>query len=380
MGGRAEIPTLGHKQSRNEDKGRGVVSGMIQMKTGLTIFSLFVAVEVGAQSSAGTFNGLFLQSDAVENDRCGFVSLKLTPQASFSGYLLLTGKRLPFASAFESLSSSTEVTIARAGSTPLTIVLSLAAPDSLQGYVTDGTWTSSLAADRVVWDKKNVPATGHAGQYTISIDKVSGTTQPNGYGYGTVAVDSGGRVKFLGALGDGTKVTQSATVSKEGRWPFYVWAYGGKGSAIGWVPLDHATNDIAPVVWNKESGASGALYPVGFHIATRLFCSPYSPPAVGNRVMQVSNGYAVFEGSAVGFPIVNELVLSSQNKVTDAGQHKLTLKFVTKTGLFNGTVVEPGTGTKIKFAGIVFQADNLAVGNFIAHSQSGSVVIAGDSP
>jgi hypothetical protein len=354
------------------------------MKTGRTIFfflfSLFVAAEAGAQSAGGTFNGLFFQGDSVENDQCGFVALKLTPQGSFSGYLLLAGKRLVFASAFESLSSSTEVTIPRAGSTPVTVVLSLANQDSLQGYVSDGNWTVPLSADRVVWDKKTTPAADHVGQYTTSVDKVNGATQPNGFGYGTVTVDSGGTVKFLGALGDGTKVTQGAIVSKEGRWPFYVSGYGGKASAIGWVPLDNATNDVAPVTWNKEAGAPGPLYPSGFQIRTRLFCSPYHPPAAGNRVMQVSNGYAVFEGAALSSSIVNELILSPQNKVKNVGEHKLSLKFIPKTGLFNGTVVDPATGTKIKFAGIVFQAEDLAVGNFIAYSQSGSVVIAGDLP
>ena len=355
------------------------------MKTGFLktivpfLFSFIMLVDAPAQSSTGNFTGLFFQTDAVENGRCGYVSLKLTPQASFSGYLLLAGKRLRFASSFESVSSSTEVSIPRAGTTPLTVVLSLANADSLQGYVSDGSWTVPLSAERLVWDKKSAPASGHAGQYTTSVDRATDAAKPNGYGYGTVTVDVGGTVKLIGALGDGTKVTQSATVSKTGLWPLYVSGYGGKGSALGWVPLNNATNAIAPVVWTKDPVA-GPLYPDGFKISTRLFCSPYHPPTPGNRVMQVSEGYAVLEGGALTALFVNELSLSSQNKVTNLGDYKLSVKFVPKTGLFTGTVNEPGTGTKLKFSGIVFQTDDLAVGTFIARSRSGSIVIAGDRP
>ena len=357
------------------------------MKTGLLkitfpfFFSFIVSIGVDAseKSSGGNFTGLFFQPDAVENDRSGYVSLKLTPQASFSGYLLLAGKRLPFASSFESVSSSTEVSIPRAGTTPLTVVLSLANADSLQGYVSDGSWTVPLSAERLVWDKKSAPASDHTGQYTTSIDKSTDVAKPNGYGYGTVTVDVGGTVKLIGALGDGTKVTQIATVSKTGLWPLYVSGYGGKGSALGWISLNNATNSIAFVDWTKDP-VLGPLYPDGFKISTRLFCSPYHPPTPGNRVMQVSEGYVVLEGGPLTASFVNELSLSSQNKVTNLGDYKLSMKFVPKTGLFTGTISEPGTGTKLKFSGIVFQTDDLAVGTFIARSRSGSIVIAGDRP
>jgi hypothetical protein len=332
------------------------------------------------QLTAGTFNGLFLQADAVQNDRSGYVSVKLTPQGSFSGSLLLAGKRIPFAGKFNSLPSSVSLTLPRAGASPLSLTLDLSDVDSIQGSVSDGNWTVPLSADRLVWNKSTAPATEQVGQYTTSIDKVNSPDQPNGYGYGTVSVDSGGAVKFLGALGDGTKVTQKSAVSPSGRWPFYLAAYGGKGSVIGWIPLSNTNKNISPWVWTKEAGAAGPLYPSGFNIATRLFSSPYQAPAPGHRVIEVSNGYAVLEDGSLDTPIVNELVLSAQNKVQNMGDHKLTLTFVTKTGLFNGTVVEPGTGIKIKFAGIVFQADDLAVGNFVVHSESGSVVVAGDLP
>ena len=95
------------------------------------------------------------------------------------------------------------------------------------------------------------------------------STEPIGYGFGTLSVNTSGAIAFSGMLGDGTKVTASSVVVGSGQWPLYLSpsAYAGKGLAWGW--LSFATNGagqdvVGSLSWLKETGLRGALYPNGF--------------------------------------------------------------------------------------------------------------------
>lgn len=333
-----------------------------------------------APFTAGQFSGLFHEDDEPRADRSGFVSVKLTAQGAFSGYLQLGAARLALSGRFDSLSSTSRVDVARGNASPITVRLSLDDTDTLAGTVSDGTWSARLAADRQVWNKTTRPATAHAGLYTTSLDRGSGGAEPGGFGYGTATVDSAGALKFAGRLGDGSPVSQKVTLSKTGLWPVYLPAYANRGAVLAWVPVSNHIDTAGRTLWTKPSGVPGSLYPAGFSLDPRLFCSPYVPPAPGERLMQVSTGYITLEQGPLAQPLTTELELGTDNKVRPLGAQGLSLKFTPKTGLFSGTVNAPGGGPKIKFAGVVFQAADLAVGHFLGSAQSGSVVIAGDTP
>src|SRR5206468_3396655 len=112
-------------------------------------------------------------------------------------------------------------TVLRRGSTPLNVQLQLdlASGDQIRGSVSDGQWTAKLQADRLIFGKTQSPAS-LAGNYHLIIPAdLQNSFSPGGDGYGTVKVDAGGNVLFTGTLADGTKVSQSSALSRQGFWP-----------------------------------------------------------------------------------------------------------------------------------------------------------------
>jgi hypothetical protein len=59
--------------------------------------------------------------------------------------------------------------------------------------------------------------------------------EPAGAGYATLTADRAGRVNLVGSLADGTKISQSAYVSRDGEWPLYIALYGNGGSVLSWL-------------------------------------------------------------------------------------------------------------------------------------------------
>src|SRR5436309_7954760 len=97
----------------------------------------------------------------------------------------------------------------------------MSSPNRMIGSVTSATWTARLAADRAVFDVKTNRA-AQAGNYTIVIPgKENVATEPTGDGYGTASIDAGGSVRISGFLADGTKFSQTTTLSKDGQWPLF---------------------------------------------------------------------------------------------------------------------------------------------------------------
>jgi hypothetical protein len=325
--------------------------------------------------SAGVFNGLFFEAGGIQHEHSGFVSLALTSRGTFSGYLLLAGQRYPLKGAFDLQNLSARLELPRPGSTTLTVDLTLANKDFIRGTVTDGIWVADLEADRQVWNKKGNPADGYVGRYTTVIEASSGASVPNGYGFGTVTVDPAGGVKFAGTLGDGSKATQKVAVSRNGRWPFYVSAYNGQGSIQGWLRINNMAERFADVVWTKKSGVPGPLYPNGFVVRRTFAVAPYSPPPVGTRIIDITTAEAQFGGGDLAAPFTSEFALTPDNKIVALDDDGLAISFTTKTGLFKGSVLEPTDGKKIKFAGVVYQPDNVAVGLIVGPTRTSSVII-----
>ena len=327
--------------------------------------------------TAGVFNGLFLyyEDRQIRHEASGFVGLKLTPRGTYSGYLLLAGVRYPLKGAFDLATLSTRLELPRPGSTTLKVELTLENKDAIRGVVSDGIWSASLEADRQVWDKKVNKAGQYAGQYTTLLRAGSGPSEPNGFGYGTLTVDPAGGIKFLGSLGDGTKVTQKVTVSRRGMWPLYLPSYKGQGSVIGWIPVSNTDEGRGSVVWTKKSGVPGPLYPNGFILNSVFYVGPYTPPPAGTRIINITTDQVEFGGNDIAAPFVSEFALTPENKVVDLSANRLSIKFATKNGLFTGTVIEPGGGAKIKFSGVVYQPEDVAAGLVIGLTTTSAVII-----
>ena len=228
----------------------------------------------------GTYNGLF-GSDSPAIESAGFCTLTLTSKGAYTGSIQLAGKHYSFKGTFNLTDSDT--TIPRGGDTALSAHFTLdpsGDADHLTGTITDGNWTASLDARRP--GLQRAKSCVFRGSYTYCSFGSSGSqTAPQGYSYGTLKIDAAGKGKFSGSLADGTPVTQSATISQDGDWPFFGSLYHGQG--LLWAPMtidtSRASDDIhGSLSWLKAQ-QSAKFYPDGFDVEVTGIGSVYQKPA-----------------------------------------------------------------------------------------------------
>src|SRR5258708_25924926 len=121
---------------------------------------------------------------------------------------------------------------------------------------------AELVADRLIYNSMtNRPA--QAGNYTMMLPGMGVC----GNGIGTVKVDKAGNVVWNGTLADGTSVSQTTTLSNQGRWPLYASVYGGTGEVISWMQFfSQSDSDLTgQTIWIKPASwaacsPSGSTY------------------------------------------------------------------------------------------------------------------------
>jgi hypothetical protein len=331
-------------------------------------------------SVSGTYSGLFYdRTNGVSLSSAGYFTVVTTTKGTYSAKASFGGRTYTFSGGFNNAGHATAL-ISRGVARPLTVQLQLmdgASGEQLRGTLTDGNWISDLAGNLSVYDKSQNPA-GAADNYVM---RLPGDTQsassPGGDSFGSVKVDASGNVVWSGSLSDGTKVTQKSALSAQGTWPLYVSLYGGKGCVMGWIQFTN--NGLSgSVVWMKSGGTAGKYYPSGFTNQLEASGIPYRPPALGTRLLDLSDGAGklMLSGGGLGTPASNSLKLELNNKVTDLSGNKLSLILTPTSGLFHGSVLNPDTGKPITFQGALFPDWNVGLGYFLTPNQSGQVYLA----
>jgi len=326
----------------------------------------------------GTYNGLFFMASDVQQGSSGYFTFNLTSKDTYTASVWSEGKKY---SAKGKLSPGGHATnsIPRSGKSDLTVVwwVSTDGSDGITGTVTDGQWISGLMGDRAVFVAGTRPAP-QAGRYTLIIPGTPGATDsPEGDGYGTVVVSTGGKVSLVGRLADGTKVTQTTSLSKNGDWPLYASLYSGRGSLLGWLLFaDRTGDDISgKASWIRPAISTSAFYPAGFEVDSDALGSSYVKPAgTTARILEITHGVFTLSGGNRSSDSANEVMLGLGSKVTNLGTNKLTLSFTLSSGLFKGTFTEVGTTRKITFNGAVLQKMNDGSGYFLDTTESGRVL------
>ncbi len=328
--------------------------------------------------AVGNFNGLFMETNVVRHESSGSLTLKLTAKGGYSGKLLLAGRSHSFSGTFDLLGRGTNQ-IKRGGTNlpvALSLELGLSSGDAnhLSGSVSDGSWAAALRANRSVFNTATAPAP-MAGSYTWVVAGTNDPAGPAGDGYATGKIDAAGALKLAGKLADATSLSIKTTAAPGGEWPLYAPLYSGKGSILGWMTV---TNDPASawgsVNWFKPAATKG-LHAAGFTHRTVLSGSSYTPPATKtNRVLQITNGIAMFSGGNLGAPVECRWTLGADNKVTSTNAG-FSLALTTASGLFKGSFVDPATLRNYAFNGVVLQNTNTASGYFAGTNQSGWVFL-----
>jgi hypothetical protein len=320
-------------------------------------------------AAAGTYEGLFSDTNGINEASSGFFSALVNDNGSFTAKFQQGLKIFPISGQFSLTGVWSTDALKTWDDTGITLQLDLTGGDALTGGLTNPVWTAELEADRAVFSRTN-PAP-QAGKYTLILPGTNLVTQPGGNGFGTVSVDTSGTVTFSGTLGDGTKVTQMATESGQGQWPLYIPLDSGHGMLFGWLAFTNEPNrDIDGLLsWFKPSQPPTTLYQAGFTNELEAAGSAYSW-AQGTRVLNLTNGYVLLEDGGLAQSISNEFTLGANNLAT--GSNKLHLTITPSTGLFQGTTTN-SAGKTVSFNGALLQKQTNGFGQFLNGDQSGSV-------
>jgi hypothetical protein len=268
------------------------------------------------------------------------------------------------------------------GGKPLTTILQLdVANQAVSGTVGDGSFVAQLDGDQNVFGPGH-PATDYAGQYTWTIPGTNDAlVGPYGTSYGTITVNTSGAITFGGNLADGTTVSQSSSVSKDGRWPMYLPSSNPNESVFGW---NYFTNQTltAPafVSWiNVTNKAKAALYFFGFTNQEAAVVASYYT-ATDKPILSLTEGQVTLEGGDLPFTITNQIEWASNNTITvphTAENTKgLKLTITSKTGLITGSFHYPANAKQtITINGVLLQNQTNAQGYFMGTNQSGAFLL-----
>jgi len=331
--------------------------------------------------SSGTYNGLFFQTTGNWAQSSGTLKINTTSRGTYSANMRIGSSRYSFSGQLAA-DGSASVQILRYYQYPLTVQFQVteADPDVIVGTVTDGYWTAALNADRAVFNAKT-NISPYAGQYTLVLHGDFNSTQvPGGASFGTITINTAGKISFAATLADGTTFNQSSTVSKDGRWPLYAPLYSGNGTFYGWMSFNASTNtDISgDVTWVKPQMPWTQYYPYGFYVVNPVYGSIYTKPPKGTSVLDFTYATIQFNGQNLYQGITNNVLLTSNNKIENLSANGLNLGFSLSNGRFNGRVMDPITFQWYPYKGVVVQKFNIATGYFSAWNLTGEVWLEGD--
>lgn len=317
---------------------------------------------------AGNYSGLFSETNGVRPDRAGCFNLTLTSRGTYSGRAQLGGARIAFSGQLQ-VNGQTAHTFRSPDGSPRTLFLQFPPEgdaDAVLGRVTKGAeWAAELRGDRAVFSVPGNPCP-FAGAYTLAVQgKTDDPRLPAGCGCGTVRVTPAGRVSFSGALGDGTRLSQSAGVSRDGRWPFFAGVYGGRGVVLSWLAFEPRPGDDLHglIAWVKPPDPRAASYRSGFADTFEARGAAFVPPvAASESLLGVANARIVFDGPCLAKAFTNRIALGLNDKVTNLNSNRLTWSFSRSSGGFAGRVTEPVTGVPRAFRGVVLQKAGVGLG------------------
>ncbi len=328
---------------------------------------------------SGSYYGLFFETNAVRHESSGDLRLRVTSSGRYTASLRLAGRRHSASGQLDLEGHATNV-IVRTGTNSLTVhwAVDLHGLDQVTGTVTDGQWLAELLGDRPLFNATTNPAS-LSGRYTFVLPASLAAGTPDADGRGTLKVSTAGSGSGAGSLADGTKFSRKAPLSKNGAWPLYAPLYRLKGSLIGWLQFDTNAplDDLSGLVdWFKLGQPDVRYYPAGFTNQTTIIGSRYIPPADStNRVLDLTTGVVILTGGNLSQSWTNDIVLSANNRVSNASPNTLSVTLSLGTGLFKGRFFDTGVVRTVSFSGALLQKSTNGFGFFLGTNQSGRVLL-----
>ncbi|HEY3863684.1 MAG TPA: hypothetical protein VGO59_17550 [Verrucomicrobiae bacterium] len=329
----------------------------------------------------GQYNGLFFETNGIDPDSSGSVSLTMSKTGSFSGKLVMGPNTYTFSSQFTGSGMAQFAAKSRVGT--LTVNLQLDVTNlsgDITGDVNGGSWDAALAADLApVWTVKNPSPL--AGAYTMSLpwDAGTDTTNAGGDSFGAGSVSKLGVLTLTGQLADGATFTTAAPVNQYGQWPLYIYSATKKDSVLGWVTVSNvfggSDNGLSGtnISWVKPP-FTGSLYPNGFNNILQLTGSTWVAPARGADALPLSGPAIMLSGGDLSAPLTIPVKIQG---VTGFTATNATLTINAAIGAFTGSFTNPDTHKRVTMRGVVLQNANSARGFFLGADESGAVLLGG---
>lgn len=322
---------------------------------------------------AGTFNGLFYRADGVSVGTAGSLRVSLSQRGTYTARLIFGGGTNIVAGRFD-VNGHSSARFSR-GQVPIVVELQLdlQSRSLLRGTVSIGDSVSELMAVRAAGAQDG--GTNFAGRYTLAMGSAPYSSAiPHGSGFASMAIDSNGKVRVTGRLGDGTPFTHSTGLGSDGAWPFYVPLYRGRGLILGWVRCTSPPNIVdSTVTWIRPASSRSRYYPAGFSANINLSGSGYAAPGT-NRVLSCTNALIIISGGNLPTSITNRLVFDAANAVSNLDTNVVSLSINPANGQFHGVFNAPGILNR-KYSGALLQKQKSGAGYFLGTNESGRLQI-----
>ena len=326
----------------------------------------------------GIYSGLFFQTNQVRHESSGFLTLKISDQGKFSGKVFIAGKPYSLSGAFNGIGQTTRpIRIARTNFVTASLRMDLTnGTDQITGNISNETWIAEVSANRLVFNGKSNRAP-QAGKHTAVLRRNANSADtPAGTSFATLTVSDAGALRMSGLLADGSRMTQSTSLSKDGQWPFYVSLYKGKGSVLGWIHfVSTETNNVSgDVSWIKSAGVKDKFFPAGFTNDVVLSGSHFTS-ANHVPVLNFSNGILTWSDGNLSVPFVSSVTLNKNKIIAPASSAKTSLTINAGSGLVSGSFIHPETNKRTAIKGVVLQQQNIAEGFFLGRDSSGTMAL-----
>lgn len=361
--------------------GRASVSGVfnVQIKasntagTGPTLTTPLV-VKAIPTGMLGSFTGIITRNTGANGDLGSRLTLSTTMIGTFTAKVT-TGVTTISTTGYLA-ATAPQISISLAGST-LTLNL-----DSQTSLLSGTHGTATVNGWRQTWNATSNPAAKRAGYYSIGMDLATPgdqgiTSLPQGCGYATFTVASGGTLTLAGRTADGLSISSAGFMGPGGQIAVYQSLYGNKGSMAGSLIL---TQD--PEESFLENTASGDLTWLKPKTTTRTYSAAFGPlniSAYGKYLAPAATGSIVLGLPATGSaalrffdgglalsatdPDVASFTYSSVNVVTmpaagsSGNPARATLAINKASGAISGTCTlvdtNPALSRTFSFAGMI---------------------------
>lgn len=338
----------------------------------------------------GNYNGL-VENTTPSNGNTGILSLKINKRGSYTGVLQLGGLKYRVKGRFDGAGTSV-INVKRARLTPVSLTLQINPfRGAVEGTVQVDSFGSTVVAKRNPYNARS-NQTPHFGKYNIVLNPAAGANVPRGNGYLTFNISKIGRVRVVGKLSDNQSFTTSAFLAADGTFPLYNGIYrtvlNQRGSLGGLVTLENPVNPVdgnlaasSTLRWYKPAQPSG-FYPTGFTATVDLTGSRYGKPVAGTRIFPVNNPngevrVTITDGNLVT-PITATFILGTNNKLVATGPNlaNVQVKVTPSNGAMTGSFIDPGTGRKKSFRGVVTQRQRFGSALFLGTTDTGTVILS----